>query len=174
MRHRTGWAVVPRRREDRPYGEPDLIVADTPGQAEVLDNAEPAAADRERRRMTSVRNRRAAAVAYRHLDRASIHVPSDLEALAGQRIGVQDGVAEQLADDQRRITHGVVEDSRRAQLIGERTARKADARWRARQVDDFRRAHLPSPPGVASQRFLCEPLDSDARTDATGNRPNPT
>ena len=101
--------------------------------------------------MTGMRNRCASAVTDSDLDRAAIHSPGDLKAFSGERIRVQDGIAEKLADDERRVAHRVIENSDRAELIGKRPAREGDTGRRTRQVDDSRRPHLLShPPGTAT------------------------
>ena len=102
--------------------------------------------------MTGMRNRCASAVTDSDLDRAAIHSPGDLKAFSGERIRVQDGIAEKLADDERRVAHRVIENSDRAELIGKRPAREGDTGRRTRQVDDSRRPHLlATRPSIATQ-----------------------
>lgn len=68
--------------------------------------------------MTGMRDRRAAAITHRYLDRAAVHRPGDLKTLSGQRIRVQDGVAKEFADDERGVADRVIEDADSAKLIG--------------------------------------------------------
>src|SRR5262249_40082678 len=102
--------------------------------------------------MTGMRDRRAAAVTHRDLDRAAVHSPGDLKAFSRQRIRMQDGVAKEFADDDRGVADRVIEDADSAEFVGKRPAREGDASRRTRQVDDSRRPHLPRhPPGIATQ-----------------------
>ena len=67
--------------------------------------------------MTSVRDGRAATIADRDLNGASVHRPRHLQSLSGQRIRMQDRVTEQLADDEHGIPDSAVEDSGGPEII---------------------------------------------------------
>lgn len=101
--------------------------------------------------MPGVRDCRAAAVTHRDLDRGAVHSPGDLKAFSGQRIRMQDRIAQEFADDESGVSDGVIEDADRAEFIGKSPAGEGDAGRRARQVDDSRRAHLPSHPPLPSR-----------------------
>jgi hypothetical protein len=147
-------AVRSWRREHGPDGQANVISAHTPGLAQVLDDAQAAPADRRRRRMSGMRDRRAAAVAHGDLDRTRVDVPGDLQPFAGQRICVQYRVAQEFANDQNGIGDRVVEYSGRPQFIGECLARESYARRGTRQVDDTRLPHLPDrPPRQSAAHF---------------------
>jgi len=105
--------------------------------------------------MPGVRDGRAATVADRDLDGARADRPGDLEPLAGQRVRVQDRVAQQFADDESGIGDRVIEYPCRPQVLGERLAREGYARRGTRQVDDARRPHLPDRPPRQSRRAAC-------------------
>ena len=169
----TSRAVVPGRREHRPHGQPDLVGPDAPGLAQVLDDAEPAAADRRRRGVTGVRNRRAAAIADREFDAGPVDCPGHLQPLAWQRVGVQDRVAEQFADDEDGVPDRAIEDPGGPEFVGQCPAREGDAGRGTRQVDDARRPHLPCHPPRRRGATLSALRKSDSRPDAAGNRPEP-
>jgi hypothetical protein len=63
--------------------------------------------------MTFVRDRGATAVADRDLDRRAVQRPRDLKPFAGQRVSMQDRVAQQLANDEGRVGYGSLEDTYR-------------------------------------------------------------
>src|SRR5712671_6909536 len=122
--------------------------------------------------MTSVRYGPAAAITHRHLDRAAVNSPGDLQAFSGQWIRMQDRVAEEFADDERGVPDGVLEDADRAEFLGTRPAREGNAGRGTRQVDDSRRAHLPGHPPWHRGAVPSALRISDARTGAGGNRSN--
>ena len=102
--------------------------------------------------MCSSWGRRCAAVADRHLNRVVAECPRDLDVRTGERPGVPDGVAEELAHDENRVADGRLEDPGSAQVGSDPLAGDSDARRCPGQQYRPRRSHLPrsgdpSPPG---------------------------
>jgi hypothetical protein len=128
----------------------------------MVDDAEPAATQGRYRRQQGMRPGGAAPVAHRDLDRAAVHRPGHLKPASGQRMRVQDGVAEQLADDHCGVAHGRIEDPRREQVSGEPVPGHRYAGGRTGQEHDARVPHLPEhPPDVAERAMETDLLGAE-------------
>ncbi len=68
-----------------------------------------------------------AAVAYGHLDGAVVDLPGDLQAGAGQWLGVPDGVTEQFADYEGCVAHRLMHDAGGDKIGGQPLPRYWDA-----------------------------------------------
>lgn len=66
----------------------------------MRDDCQATASYRRRRRMTGLRYGRAAAVADSHFEPAIVDDPGDFESFARERIGMQDGIAYEFADNE--------------------------------------------------------------------------
>src|ERR1022692_3150006 len=135
-------ATVPRGPDDGPDRQAGAVRPYPPGIAQMRDDAEPAATERRHGGLGRLRPGRTAAVADRDLDRAAVDIPGHPETLARQRVRVQDGIAQQLAHDKRRVADRGIKDSGRTELSTQFPARHCDARRRTWQQHDARRPHL--------------------------------
>jgi hypothetical protein len=122
----------------------------------MLDDGEPAAADRGEGRMESPGQSVTAAVTHRELYPGRPQCPGHPKSGSGQRPGVQDGIAEQFAHHERRVPDGRRKDAASTKFAAEAPTGPADAGWHAREQHHARLTHLharPAPWARSCQRW---------------------
>jgi hypothetical protein len=112
----------------------------------MLDDGEATAADRRERRMERAGQGLTAAVTHRELYPGRPQGPGHPQSGSGQRPGVQDGVAEQLAHHEGRVPDGARKDAAGTEFPAESPTGRADAGRHAREQHDARLTHLQRVP----------------------------
>src|ERR1022692_4552734 len=132
-----------------------MVAADTPARAQMLDDGQPAAADRGQGGMERARQGLTPPVAHREFYPGRTQRPGHPQPGSRQRPGMQDGVTEQFAHDEHCVPDSAREDTASTEFAAELPTGCANAGWHAREQHDARLTHLHARPATWARP--CQP-----------------